>query len=59
MRKANIAGIPLILYNDRDDVKNYFMGIVPTAASIDDRVRSSTLIKRSHIIAGKVQIAQT
>lgn len=57
MKKASNEGIPPILYNDRDNVKDYFMGIVPTAASIDDRVRSSTLIKRSHIIAGKVQIA--
>ena len=52
MRNANQVGIPIVPFNDRDEVTKYFTGAITHSSHIDERVRSDTMIKRSMLKAG-------
>ena len=49
-------GIPLVNIMDRKAVEEYFIGQKAFAEQIDEAVRADTMIKRSNIKAGRVNV---
>lgn len=59
MKRSKVDDVQMVPFNEREAVKNYFTGQTSAVNPdlIDERVRSTTLMKKSFLKAGKV--AQT
>jgi hypothetical protein len=54
LRSASSTGLPIVQFQDRQEVIDYFTGLITTTECIDERVRGETLIKKSHLKSGRV-----
>ena len=55
MKKAGAVGIPVVQFQDRVEITQFFSGAKNSSDQIDERVRGETLLKKSLLKAGKVQ----
>lgn len=49
MKNAQDEGFQLVVFQDRTELKDYFSGKINQSNQIDETVRPSTLVKRSHL----------
>ena len=56
IKKARTSDFTTIFVKDTEEIKQYFFGLKAQSDLIDELFRPKTLIKRSHLKSGKVNL---